>query len=88
MESINFSPNNLNYITCERCFYLSQKLKIVFKSGFPQIFSTFDLTQKDYFLDKGTAGISKLLPEGKFLRQLQNKREKKELKIPYLSSMI
>lgn len=80
MESINFSPNNLNYITCERCFYLGQKLKIVFKGGFPQIFNTFDLTQKDYFLDKGTAGISKLLPEGKFFKTVTKTTRKERIK--------
>ena len=49
-----FAPNNFNYITCDRCFYLKHKLNIEIQGNFPEIFNAFDLKQKDFFLDKGT----------------------------------
>ena len=40
---------------------------------FPEIFNAFDLKQKDFFLDKGTAAISDQLPDGKFYRTVTKK---------------
>ena len=53
-----FSPNSLNYIICNRCFYLEQKYAINFSGGFPQVFSDLDIAQKNYFIDKSTSFLS------------------------------
>ena len=68
-----FAPNNFNYVTCDRCFYLKHKLNIEIQGNFPEIFNAFDLKQKDFFLDKGTAAISDQLPDGKFYRTVTKK---------------
>ncbi len=44
-----FAPNNFNYVTCDRCFYLKHKLNIEIQGNFPEIFNAFDLKQKDFF---------------------------------------
>ena len=47
-----FGPNNFNYVSCDRCFYLLHKLRIEIKGNFPEIFSSLDLRQKDFFINK------------------------------------
>ena len=32
-----FAPNNFNYVTCNRCFYLMYKHKIKIEGGFPAL---------------------------------------------------
>ena len=87
-----FGPNNFNYVSCDRCFYLLHKLGIQIKGNFPEIFNTLDLKQKDFFINKGTSELSDNLPKGKFFKTVnkveRNKRKKnglpefKELEIP------
>ena len=87
-----FGPNNFNYVSCDRCFYLLHKLGIEIKGNFPEIFNTLDLKQKDFFINKGTSELSDNLPKGKFFKTVnkveRNKRKKnglpefKELEIP------
>ena len=92
-----FSPNSLNYINCDRCFYLEQKYGINFSGGFPQVFSNLDIAQKNYFIDKSTSFLSTRLPNGKFyktvtkkdrtLRKKKSEPEFKDLEIPgYINS--
>ncbi len=81
--SYTFAPNNLNYVTCNRCFYLMYKHKIKIEGGFPAIFNDLDLKQKDFFIEKVTSVISNDLPEGKFYKtvtQEERKKRKKETK--------
>ena len=81
--SYTFAPNNLNYVTCNRCFYLMHKHKIKIEGGFPAIFNDLDLKLKDFFIEKVTSVISNDLPEGKFYKtvtQEERKKRKKETK--------
>lgn len=94
-----FSPNSLNYIICNRCFYLEQKYGINFSGGFPQVFSDLDIAQKNYFINKSTSFLSSKLADGKFYKTVTKKdrsqRKKnsepefKDLEIPaYINSKI
>ena len=42
------------------------QIKIEIKGNFPEIFSSLDLRQKDFFINKGTSELSEKLPDGKF----------------------
>ena len=73
-------PNNFNYVSCDRCFYLLHKLKIEIKGNFPEIFSSLDLRQKDFFINKGTSELSEKLPDGKFFKTVTKDERKKRVK--------
>ena len=75
-----FGPNNFNYVSCDRCFYLLHKLKIEIKGNFPEIFSSLDLRQKDFFINKGTSELSEKLPDGKFFKTVTKDERKKRVK--------
>ena len=68
-----FSPNSLNYIICNRCFYLEQKYGINFSGGFPQVFSDLDIAQKNYFIGKSTSFLPSKLADGKFYKTVTKK---------------
>lgn len=75
-----FGPNNFNYVSCDRCFYLLHKLKIQIKGNFPEIFNSLDLTQKDFFINRGTSELSEKLPNGKFFKTVTKDERKKRVK--------
>ena len=75
-----FGPNNFNYVSCDRCFYLLHKLRIEIKGNFPEIFSSLDLRQKDFFINKGTSELSEKLPDGKFFKTVTKDERKKRVK--------
>lgn len=76
----NFSPSELDFKTkCNRCFYLLKKEKISVKDNPPPVFSTFDVKQKEYFINKNSNEITKHLPKGKILRNLPGKIRSSEL---------
>tara|TARA_B100000029_G_scaffold436947_1_gene451809 strand:- start:457 stop:1182 length:726 start_codon:yes stop_codon:yes gene_type:complete len=65
-----FSPSELNYITCKRCFYLKKIKKFEYKGSFPRVFNDFDLSQKNYFIEKNSEDISKKIPKGQFFKTI------------------
>ena len=86
MTPHQFAPNNLNYISCDRCFYLSHKYKIQYQSGFPTVFSTLDKYQKERYVNLTTRDLSSKLEEGSFYQvpsAVEKKKRKKENKPQY-----
>lgn len=79
MKIHQFAPNNLNYINCDRCFYLSHNHNIEFQSGFPTVFSTLDKYQKERYINLTTKDLSSTLEEGSFY-QVPSADEKKKRK--------
>ena len=79
MREYRFTPNNLNYISCDRCFYLAHHHKIQFQQGFPTVFSTLDKFQKERYINLTTKDLSGKLEEGKFFK-VPSANEKKERK--------
>ena len=81
--SYYFSPSELNYITCKRCFFLKKIKKFEYKGSFPRVFNDFDLNQKNYFINKNSVQLSKKLPKGEFFKTVTkekiNERKKKNL---------
>ena len=92
MEPLKFSPSGLTYINCKRCFYLSYNYGINYSSGFPGVFSTFDITHKNRFQDLSTKEMFSNLPDGKFYktvnsieaktRKKNNESQFKEMELP------
>ena len=92
MERLKFSPSGLTYINCKRCFYLSYNYGINYSSGFPGVFSTFDITHKNRFQDLSTKEMFSNLPDGKFYktvnsveaksRKKNNESQFKEMELP------
>ena len=78
-----FSPSELDYIKCKRCFYLKKIKKLDYKGAFPRVFNDFDICQKNYFITKNTSALSKKLPKGEFFKTITkdelNKRKNKNL---------
>mgnify|MGYP006160327117 FL=1 len=72
MEPLKFSPSGLTYINCKRCFYLSYNYGINYSSGFPGVFSTFDITHKNRFQDLSTKEMFSNLPDGKFYKTVNS----------------
>ena len=72
----HFSPSEFNFLLCKRCYYLKKVKGLEFKGGFPEIFNTFDLSQKKYFLSKDTHSLSKELPKGDFFKTITKKERK------------
>ena len=81
--SYYFSPSELNYITCKRCFFLKKIKKFEYKGAFPRVFNDFDICQKNYFISKNASDLSKKLSKGKFFKTVTkdeiNERKKKNL---------
>ena len=80
-----FSPSELDYKPkCKRCFYLLKKHKLSLGDFPPPVFSSFDVVQKGYFLNKNTIDVTDQLPSGKFVTDLpgritsSNLKDKKE----------
>ena len=68
--SYYFSPSELNYITCKRCFFLKKIKKFEYKGSFPRVFNDFDLSQKNYFIEKNSVDLSNKIPNGKFFKTI------------------
>ena len=67
MEYI-FSPSEIDYKTkCKRCFYLLKNNKISPGDRPPPVFSSFDVSQKRYFITKNSKDLTDQLPDGEFM---------------------
>ena len=76
-----FSPSELDYKPkCRRCFYLLKKHKLSLGNFPPPVFSSFDVVQKGYFLNKNTSDVTDQLPSGKFLIDLPGRITSSNLK--------
>jgi len=81
MKEYLFSPSELDYKPkCKRCFYLLKKYKLSLGDFPPPVFSSFDVVQKDYFLNKNTSDVTDQLPSGKFLTDLPGRITSSDLK--------
>ena len=78
--SFHFSPSEFNFLLCKRCYYLKKVKGLEFKGSFPEIFNTFDLSQKKYFLSKDTHSLSKELPKGDFFKTVTKKERDERIK--------
>ena len=87
--SYYFSPSELNYITCKRCFFLKKIKKFEYKGAFPRVFNDFDICQKNYFISKNASDLSKKLPKGKFFKTITKEimNERKNNKIAKLNNL-
>ena len=49
-----FAPSDVTFANCDRCYYLNKKFGIKYEKPFPGVFSTLDVSQKKYFINKKT----------------------------------
>ena len=64
------TPSGLDYaLKCKRCLWLSHK-GIKLDAFFPPIFNAFDLIQKKFLITQSVKLISKTLPEGRIMSEL------------------
>ena len=75
-----FAPSELNFINCNRCFFINKIKGFKMLPNIPGIFSTFDRSQKKYFMSKDTGALPKELPKGKFFKTVTQEEIKKRLK--------
>ena len=75
-----FAPSELNYINCNRCFFINKVKGFKLPPNIPGVFSTFDRSQKKYFMSKDTDILSKELPKGKFFKTVTQEEIKDRLK--------
>ena len=69
-EYFKISPSGVDYaLKCKRCLWLSYR-GIKLDAFFPPIFNTFDLIQKKFLLSQSIKIISKNLPEGRIMKEL------------------
>ena len=47
-----FAPSDVTFANCDRCYYLNKKFGIKYEKPFPGVFSTLDVSQKKYFINK------------------------------------
>ena len=64
------APSGLDYaLKCKRCLWLSHK-GIKLDAFFPPIFNAFDLIQKKFLITQSVKLMSKTLPEGRIMTEL------------------
>ena len=64
------APSGLDYaLKCKRCLWLSHK-GIKLDAFFPPIFNSFDLIQKKFLITQSVKLMSKTLPEGRIMTEL------------------
>ena len=64
------APSGLDYaLKCRRCLWLSHK-GIKLDAFFPPIFNAFDLIQKKFLITQSVKLISKALPDGRIMTEL------------------
>ena len=49
-----FAPSELDFINCKRCFFINKVKGFKLPPNIPGVFSTFDRSQKKYFISKDT----------------------------------
>tara|TARA_B100000315_G_C14381870_1_gene497829 strand:+ start:62 stop:775 length:714 start_codon:yes stop_codon:yes gene_type:complete len=75
-----FAPSELDFINCKRCFFINKVKGFKLPPNIPGVFSTFDRSQKKYFISKDTDILSKELPKGKFFKTVTQEEIKARLK--------
>ncbi len=64
------APSGMDYaLKCKRCLWLSHR-NIKLDAFFPPIFNSFDLIQKKFLITQSVKLISKALPEGRIMTEL------------------
>ncbi len=64
------APSGLDYaLKCKRCLWLSYK-GIKLDAFFPPIFNSFDLIQKKFLTNQSIKLMSKILPDGRIMKEL------------------
>jgi len=64
------APSGLDYaLKCKRCLWLSHK-NIKLDAFFPPIFNSFDLIQKKFLISQSVKLMSKALPDGRIMTEL------------------
>jgi CRISPR/Cas system-associated exonuclease Cas4 (RecB family) len=64
------TPSGVDYaLKCKRCLWLSYK-GIRLDAFFPPIFNAFDLIQKKFLIDQSIKLLSKDLPDGRIMKEL------------------
>ena len=86
-----FAPSDVTFANCDRCYYLNKKFGIKYEKPFPGVFSTLDVSQKKYFINKKTEDFVPQLPNGRFfttpssdLKKERKKEKKKEIEVENL----
>ena len=84
-----FAPSELNFINCNRCFFINKVNGFKLDPNIPGVFSTFDRSQKKYFMSQDTDILSKELPMGKFFKTVTQDEIKKRVKknLPKLNEL-
>jgi len=91
LEPYKFSPSDVTFINCDRCYYLKRKFGINYEKVFPGVFSTLDVSQKNYFINMKTEDFVPVLPKGRFfttpsvdLKKSRKKNKQNEIQIENL----
>ena len=64
------APSGVDYaLKCKRCLWLSYK-GIKLEAFFPPIFNAFDLLQKKFLITQSVKLLSKALPDGRIMAEL------------------
>jgi len=64
------TPSGLDYaLKCKRCLWLSHR-GIKLNAFFPPIFNSFDLIQKKFLITQSIKLMSKALPDGRIMTEL------------------
>ena len=64
------APSGLDYaLKCKRCLWLSHK-GVKLDAFFPPIFNSFDLIQKKFLITQSVKLMSKTLPDGRIMTEL------------------
>ena len=66
-----FAPSDVTFANCDRCYYLNKKFGIKYEKPFPVVFSTLDVSQKKYFIDKKLRILYRNFQMDGFLQPLQ-----------------
>ena len=84
-----FAPSELNFINCNRCFFINKVKRFKLDPNIPGVFSTFDRSQKKYFMSKDTDILSQKLSKGKFFKTVTQDEIKKRIKknLPKLNEL-
>ena len=66
------APSGVDYaLKCKRCLWLTHK-GIKLDAFFPPIFNAFDLIQKKFLINQSIKSISKNLPDGRIMTELNS----------------
>ena len=69
-KTFKITPSGLDYaLKCKRCLWLSYK-GIKLDAFFPPIFNAFDLIQKRFLITQSVKLMSKALPDGRIMTEL------------------